>query len=75
MSIFTLVEFNLFKISFSTKTRTMMVGTEEIMLLTLILRRRCRKKDKLFVQHVQNLDFGCEIFLPEEISIVYFIGW
>ena len=40
-----LVEFNShFKISFSIKTRTIMTETEEIILLTLILRNRCRKK-------------------------------
>ena len=46
---------------------------EEIILLTLILHRRHRKGE-IIVQHIQNLNFGCKIFLPEENSIVNFIS-
>ena len=38
-----------------------MNGTEEMILLTLILYKR-RKKREIIAQHVQNLDFECEIF-------------
>ena len=41
---------------------------------TKILHRRCRKKVKSFVQHVQNFDSGCDILLPEENSMVNFKG-
>ena len=51
-----------------------MNDTEEIILLTLILRSR-RWKKEIIVQHVQSLNFGCEIFLPEENSMMNFIVW
>ena len=69
MSIFTLIEFNSFKISFSIKTRTVMDVTVKIILLTLILRKDAKKR-----KHVQNIDFGYEIFLPEENRMVNFTG-
>ena len=31
----------------------------------LTLPQKAQKKEKLFVQHVQNLDFGWEILLPD----------
>ena len=68
-SIFTLIEFNSFKISFSIKTRTVMDVTVKIILLTLILRKDAKKR-----KHVQNIDFGYEIFLPEENRMVNFTG-
>ena len=42
-----------------------------LILLTLILRRRPKKK-KIIVQHIQNLDFICKIYLPEENGVVNF---
>ena len=69
-----LVLFTSFKICSSTKTQTIMNDTEEIILLTLILRSR-RWKKEIIVQHVQSLNFGCEIFLPEENSMMNFIVW
>ena len=36
------------------------------------LKQKTQKKDELFVQHVQNVDFGCDIFLPEENSMMHF---
>ena len=57
----------------------MMDDTEEIILLTLTLRRKkTQKKDaekrEIIVQNVQKLNFGCEIFLPEENSMVNLIA-
>ena len=52
-----------------------MNDTDEIIFLTLTLRRRHRKKRN---DQNQNLDFGCEIFLPEDNSMVNFAraeGW
>ena len=47
----------------------MMDDSEEIILLTLILGKRCRKRE-----HFQNLDFVSEMRLSEENSVVNFIG-
>ena len=38
------------------------------------LTQKTQKKEKLSVQHVQKLDFRCEMFLSEENSMVNFIG-
>ena len=43
--------------------------TVKIILLTLILRKDAKKG-----KHVQNIDFGYEIFLPEENRMVNFTG-
>ena len=57
----------------------MMDDTEEIILLTLTLRRKkTQKKDaekrEIIMQNVQKLNFGCEIFLLEENSMVNLIA-
>ena len=57
----------------------MMDDTEELILLTLTLRRKkTQKKDaekrEIIMQNVQKLNFGCEIFLLEENSMVNLIA-
>ena len=61
-SIYTLVEFNSFKIPFPMKTRTMMDDTEKIMLLTLILRRTRREKK----------NYSCNTFKTSVLGARYF---
>ena len=51
----------------------MMDDTEEMILLSLILSKR-RRKRRNYRGTRSNPDFGCEIFLPEEKSMVNFIG-
>ena len=62
MSISTLVEFNSFKIFFSLKTQTMMEDTEKIILLTLNLRRRHRKKRNYSCKTLKTSILGARYF-------------